>query len=110
MGGIKAKIYLFDKECVRSYNSDMTKPIISAIRPIKVELTKGQEYFFCTCGRSQNQPFCDGSHEGTGFEPQSFVAEKDGDAYLCSCKHTENAPFCDGSHKKFSGDDVGKEA
>ncbi len=70
---------------------------------------KGESYYFCTCGRSASQPFCDGSHKGTDFKPQPFTAEEDGDAYLCACKHSANTPFCDGSHKKFSSDDIGKE-
>ncbi|MGF1833192.1 glutamate synthase-related protein [Photobacterium sanguinicancri] len=87
----------------------MDKPIVADNKPIKVELTKGQEYYFCACGRSSNQPFCDGSHAGTGFKPKSFTAEETGDSYLCQCKHTENAPFCDGSHKQFSAEQVGYE-
>ncbi|WP_261859067.1 glutamate synthase-related protein [Photobacterium sanguinicancri] len=87
----------------------MDKPIVADNKPIKVELTKGQEYYFCACGRSSNQPFCDGSHTGTGFKPKSFTAEETGDSYLCQCKHTANAPFCDGSHKQFSAEQVGNE-
>ena len=87
----------------------MTNPIIADNKPVKVTLTKGEEYHFCVCGRSKNQPFCDGSHAGTSFTPQSFVAEDDGDAYLCACKHSANKPYCDGTHKQFSDDQVGKE-
>lgn len=85
------------------------KPVIANNKPTKVSLEKGQEYYFCTCGRSQNQPFCDGSHKGTGFTPKAFKAEETNDAYLCQCKHTANAPFCDGTHKQFTDADVGKE-
>ena len=67
-----------------------------------VERRSGETYHFCTCGHSATQPFCDGSHGGTGFRPQAFTAEKDGKAFLCQCKHTANAPFCDGSHGKLS--------
>jgi len=87
----------------------MTKPIIADNKPVRVELAKGQEYHFCTCGRSKSQPFCDGSHTGTPFTPKVVVAEKDGEAWLCACKHTANPPFCDGTHKQFSADQVGKE-
>jgi glutamate synthase domain-containing protein 2 len=87
----------------------MTKPIIAAIAPKKVSLNKGEEYYFCTCGRSNNQPFCDGSHAGTDFKPKAFTAEDNGDAYLCQCKHTASSPFCDGSHKQFDQEQVGKE-
>lgn len=87
----------------------MSNPIIADNKPKKVELTKGEEYYFCTCGKSQTQPFCDGSHAGTSFKPKAFTAEQDGDAFLCACKHTANAPFCDGSHKQFTASQIGSE-
>jgi len=87
----------------------MVKPVIANNKPRKVALNKDQKYFFCACGRSGNQPFCDGSHKGTEFTPKGFTAQKDGDSWLCQCKHTGNAPFCDGSHKQFSDEQVGKE-
>ena len=87
----------------------MSKPIVADNKPVKVTLAKGQEYHFCTCGRSKSQPFCDGSHAGTTFTPRVIVADEDGEAYLCACKHTGNTPYCDGSHKQFSDADVGKE-
>ena len=87
----------------------MNKPIVTDNKPVKVSLTQGEEYYFCACGRSQNQPFCDGSHAGTDFKPKVFAAEESGDAYLCQCKHTENSPFCDGSHKQFDAAQIGKE-
>ena len=79
----------------------MSEPDIAAKQPVKVTLEAGKPYFFCTCGKSANQPFCDGSHKGTDFSPQKFEAEKDGDAFLCQCKRTGNAPFCDGSHSRL---------
>lgn len=69
--------------------------------PIPVELKKGETYYWCTCGKSTHQPFCDGAHVGTSFTPLEFKAEKDGTAYLCACKHTKNPPYCDGSHKNL---------
>lgn len=84
-------------------------PIVANNKPTKVNLSKDTEYFFCSCGRSSNQPFCDGSHAGTDFKPKSFVAEESGDAYLCQCKHSANVPFCDGTHKQFDDDAIGKE-
>jgi len=87
----------------------MSNPVIADNKPKAVELKQGEEYYFCTCGRSAKQPFCDGSHKGTAFTPRPFKADKDETAYLCACKHTGNAPFCDGTHKKFSQDQVGQE-
>lgn len=76
-------------------------PIIAATRPVKVELEEGKTYFWCSCGKSKNQPFCDGSHAGTEMKPQKFTAEKSGDAFLCQCKASANAPFCDGAHTRM---------
>jgi len=76
-------------------------PVVAAKYPAKVELEAGKAYFFCTCGCSSGQPFCDGSHKGSGFAPQKFTAGKDGPAFLCQCKQTGNAPFCDGTHSKL---------
>jgi len=67
--------------------------------PVKVQLVAGQTYAWCACGRSENQPFCDGSHQGTGLDPVVFTAEEDSDVWLCMCKQTANQPLCDGSHK-----------
>ncbi len=87
----------------------MSKPIIADNKPVKVNLSKGQEYHFCTCGRSRSQPFCDGSHAGTAFTPRVIVSDEDQEAYLCACKHTGSAPFCDGTHARFSDEQVGGE-
>ena len=87
----------------------MSKPVIAANKPVPVDLKQGEEYYFCVCGRSKDQPFCDGSHKGTDFKPKQFVPDESGEAYLCQCKHTANAPYCDGTHKQFGQDMVGKE-
>jgi glutamate synthase domain-containing protein 2 len=89
----------------------MSKPKIADTKPIKVELTKGDEKYWCACGLSSNQPFCDGSHSSTDITPKGFVAEETGDAYLCMCKHSKNPPYCDGTHatlKEESEEESGK--
>lgn len=87
-----------------------TTPIIAAKFPIKIELEQGKEYYWCKCGRSKNQPFCDGSHAGTGISPMKFTAEKTGSAALCQCKSSANAPFCDGTHASLGALNVGETA
>ena len=87
----------------------MSNPYIAKNTPVKVSLKKGTKYKFCTCGRSKNQPFCDGSHAATNFTPKAFTAEENGDAYLCACKHSGNAPYCDRTHGKFTDSQVRKE-
>ena len=69
--------------------------------PIEVFLEAEKKYYWCACGRSQSQPFCDGSHKGTSFVPQEFSVNEDKKAWLCTCKKTGNAPFCDGTHNKL---------
>ncbi|MHA1544122.1 MAG: glutamate synthase-related protein [Alphaproteobacteria bacterium] len=86
----------------------MSDPIVADIKPIAVDLKKGEEKFWCACGRSKNQPFCDGSHRGTDITPVKFAAEKDGQAYLCMCKRTSTPGYCDGTHKTISKDEVVK--
>ncbi|MDM7938660.1 MAG: glutamate synthase-related protein [Cyanobium sp. CZS 48M] len=68
----------------------------------------GKTYLYCTCGRSKDQPFCDGSHQGSGFSPQSFTADSDGETWLCRCKQTGHAPYCDGSHAQVPAERVGQ--
>ncbi len=77
----------------------MEKPTIAAKQPIAVELEAGKNYAWCTCGKSDNQPFCNGAHKGSEFRPMVFKAEETKTAYMCQCKHTANPGFCDGSHK-----------
>jgi CDGSH-type Zn-finger protein len=75
----------------------MLKPFIAATRPITMELMPG-EYRWCACGRSETQPFCDESHQGSGFEPITFVITERKIVSLCQCKFSSKRPFCDGSH------------
>jgi len=68
--------------------------------PIAVEVEKDKSYYWCSCGKSKNQPFCDGSHKDTEFTPVAYKAEETKVVYFCACKQTNNQPFCDGSHSK----------
>jgi len=77
----------------------MAKGEVAAKAPIAVDVEAGKSYFWCTCGKSSKQPFCDGSHKDSEFSPVKWTAEEDGKKYFCACKQTDGAPFCDGSHK-----------
>ncbi|MDJ0806367.1 MAG: CDGSH iron-sulfur domain-containing protein [Gammaproteobacteria bacterium] len=79
----------------------MDKPKIADNQPVAVDLVAGNEYWWCACGKSAGQPFCDGSHQGTGIDPQGFKPEKSGEAWLCRCKQTKTPPYCDGSHNSL---------
>lgn len=79
----------------------MTEPKIVQKAPYEAKLDKGKDYWWCACGVSKAQPFCDGSHKGTGLTPMKFTAEADGSAWLCGCKNAATKPFCDGTHKKL---------
>jgi CDGSH-type Zn-finger protein len=74
-------------------------PIIAQKAPYPVEVEAGKTYFWCSCGRSAKQPFCDGSHKGTTLAPVKHTAEKDGTVWFCGCKASAKAPLCDGAHK-----------
>jgi len=76
----------------------MEEPTRAGDGPISIEVDAGQSYWWCSCGKSANQPFCDGSHKGSSFSPLEVLAEKSETLYFCTCKATKNAPFCDGSH------------
>ncbi|UWQ63633.1 CDGSH iron-sulfur domain-containing protein [Leisingera caerulea] len=76
-------------------------PEIARKAPFPVEVTEGKTYFWCACGKSSRQPFCDGSHKDTGFEPVKYKAEKDGKVFFCGCKHSGKKPLCDGTHSKL---------
>jgi CDGSH-type Zn-finger protein len=79
----------------------MDAPIPAQKSPYGVTVEAGKRYFWCACGRSQAQPFCDGSHKGTGLTPMMYTAEKDGEVWFCGCKATSNQPMCDGSHNSL---------
>ena len=76
----------------------MSNPDVPQKAPYPVEVEAGKKYFWCACGKSDRQPFCDGSHEGTEFTPMMYAAEESRTLYFCGCKATDGAPLCDGSH------------
>lgn len=77
----------------------MSDPVRAGDAPISVEVEQGKSYFWCACGRSATQPFCDGSHKGTGIAPTKYTATASKAVYFCTCKATKKPPLCDGSHK-----------
>lgn len=81
----------------------MSSALSARPKPCLVRLTSGRAYLWCACGRSSRQPFCDGSHRGTGIEPRKLVANRDEEVLLCGCKRTADAPFCDGTHNDLPG-------
>jgi CDGSH-type Zn-finger protein len=79
----------------------MEEPVIAQKGPYAVEVEAGKQYYWCRCGRSNNQPFCDGSHAGTGISPMAFTANRTDRIFLCGCKHSSDQPYCDGSHSRL---------
>lgn len=77
----------------------MSEAVRAADAPIAVDVEAGKTYFWCSCGRSSKQPFCDGSHSGTGFTPLKYQPGQTGTIWFCACKATANQPLCDGTHK-----------
>ena len=79
----------------------MAEPVIAQKSPFGVDVEEGKSYWWCACGLSKEQPFCDGSHKGTGLVPSKYAAEKSGTVYFCGCKNTKDTPLCDGTHSKL---------
>jgi CDGSH-type Zn-finger protein len=78
----------------------MNLPRICARKPIVQSVAPGT-YWWCACGLSKQQPFCDGSHKGTGFAPEKVAIKESTTVAWCACKHTASRPFCDGSHSRL---------
>jgi CDGSH iron-sulfur domain-containing protein 3 len=78
----------------------MSNPVRAAETPYAIDVEAGKSYYWCACGQSRKQPFCDGSHAGTAFTPVKYDATAARKVYFCGCKATANQPLCDGSHGK----------
>lgn len=78
----------------------MTTPHRASDTPFAVAVEAGKDYWWCACGRSKNQPFCDSSHKGSEFSPLKYTATESKTVYFCGCKASANKPLCDGTHKK----------
>lgn len=79
----------------------MSQGAIAGRAPIGVDVEAGKTYYWCTCGQSATQPFCDGAHKGSEFSPMAYKPEVSGKVWFCTCKQTGKAPLCDGSHKNL---------
>ena len=79
----------------------MTDSVVAQKEPYAVDVEAGKEYYWCACGRSTRQPFCDGSHKGTGITPRPYTADETKTVYFCGCKQTNRKPLCDGSHSRL---------
>lgn len=77
-----------------------SKAIVASKTPFAVDVESGKDYYWCSCGRSKAQPFCDGSHQGTTLTPHKYTAEENKTVYFCGCKQSANTMFCDGTHQK----------
>jgi CDGSH-type Zn-finger protein len=78
------------------------KAVVAAKEPIGIEVKAGRDYWWCACGRSKNQPFCDGSHKGTSFEPVKWTAAASEEVWFCACKQTTTRPLCSGAHEALT--------
>jgi CDGSH iron-sulfur domain-containing protein 3 len=79
----------------------MANPLIAQKAPFPVQVEAGRSYWWCACGRSKTQPFCDGSHKGSTFMPKEFKVQQGELIYFCGCKHSAKMPLCDGTHKRL---------
>ncbi len=79
----------------------MAEPLTAQKAPFPVQVEAGRTYWWCACGRSRTQPFCDGSHKGSTFMPKPFKVDSPELIYFCGCKHSARMPLCDGTHKRL---------
>lgn len=79
----------------------MSVPVIAAKVPMPVDVEAGKTYWWCSCGKSARQPFCDGTHKGSEFTPVKYDATETKQVWFCACKHSAHQPLCDGAHKKL---------
>ena len=79
----------------------MAEPVIAAKSPFAVAVEQGKDYYWCSCGKSKAQPFCDGSHKGSAFVPTQYTAQETATVYFCGCKHSKAGAMCDGTHKSL---------
>jgi len=86
---------------IRKLEKSMATPDMPQKSPYGVDVVAGKNYFWCACGKSAKQPFCDGSHNGTEYGPSKFEATESKTVYFCGCKLTAGQPLCDGSHNKL---------
>ena len=77
----------------------MAEPTVAGTAPIAIDVQAGKSYYWCSCGKSKRQPFCDGAHKGSEFVPTEYKATETTQVYFCACKRSGKGPLCDGSHK-----------
>lgn len=77
----------------------MAAPVIAQKSPFEANVQAGRSYWWCACGQSKRQPFCDGSHKGTEFVPIEYKATETTTVFFCGCKNTKDRPLCDGTHE-----------
>ncbi len=79
----------------------MAEPVVAQSAPYGVDVIAGKDYWWCACGMSKKQPFCDGAHKGSDFSPLKYTAAESGEVWFCGCKATSGQPMCDGSHNSL---------